>query len=121
MSETKHYKGKLIEILPTKNKSLKEISLDFLDKAEIIISPYEYEYHKGDYLKILCDEFSNKFLIYDNRLFEIIAKEIDVNDEILNVSYNGKSYNFECRFYNGATCLSEMLENGLDNLTKIKK
>ena len=121
MSETKHIKGRLKLVKPPEGKSLQDFSEEYLTEKNYTISDYNKKYHNGDYVHILVDAFNDDFIIINDKLFSLESTELDPDDEILNFNYNSSddSYDFECKFYNGGTCLSEMLEEGYKKLYKI--
>lgn len=121
MSETKHYRGKLFRVQHKKNETLQDVAKKILDKTKINISESDFNYYKGDYVKILCDIKNDDFIEIDGHLFSIIAHEIDPYSYILDFDIDETTrgaYDFECRFHNGGTCLREMLEEGYKRLHK---
>lgn len=121
MSETKHYKGKIYVVHPPNGETLQEYSKRVLDESNVKVNEYQFNYHKGDYVRILCDEKHNEYLRIDEQLFLLKKREIDLDDDILEFERDETSvdtFDFECKFYNGGTCLSEMLEEGYKRLFK---
>ena len=114
MSEIKHIKGKLKLVKPPQGKTLQDFAEQYLIEKNYTISDYNRKYHNGNYVFMLADAFNDDFIIINNILFRVESSELDPDDEILNFTYNSSddSYDFECKFYNGGTCLPEMLEEG---------
>lgn len=64
------------------------------------------------------DELYDKYIITDKIFAKIESKELEDEDTYINMSkVNDYTYSFETRFYNGGTCLSEMLESELSKET----
>lgn len=109
MSDYKAYTGKLkkIEFL-NDNETLEELQyrayLDFGGKGK---------YYKN----ILFEDFYDDFLIIENNLYKIMdLNETDPYDNYCIINKNEDStFSFSTRFYNGGTCLSEMLEDTIKN------
>ena len=117
MSEIKHFKGTLEKV---NEIDIQEFAKKFIEDNNVEITQYQYDYHNNDYSLILVDEFPEEFMFIDDILFKINSESIDPDDDILNFNYNEENdkYYFECKFYNGGTNLSEMLESGYKKYNK---
>lgn len=120
MSYTEFHKGKLKKVSELSIEELisfqkenisKVIFEDFFEKIED-----GYTFFEG-YDKTTREL---KYIFHKNILYEVVdhAQEDDT-DYLLDVTrLNENELKFNLIFYNGATCFSEMLEEGLDNLWK---
>jgi len=72
------------------------------------------DYREG----ILFEEFYEEYILANDQIWEIIEHS-DLGDEDmfckLTKNEDG-SYSFHSRFYNGGTCLTEMISDELENL-----
>jgi len=109
MSYTEHIKGKMREIPIIKSyeetcKNIYEAETGS-DKLPSWCMGYD------EYLYEECPEY----LLLKGRIFKIIEKEdIDPDTDFTNLTENEDgTISFETRFYNGGTCLSEVLESGI--------
>ena len=66
----------------------------------------------------VMSEFHQKYIVSGNDLYEIIEhEELDHSDSFAKLSKNEDgTISFFSTFYNGGTCLGEMLEDELKNL-----
>lgn len=106
MSETEHYKGKLIKIDGLDGLSFSEAIEVLKEKYEIEESDY---YEEDNYLE-------SENLIYINNVFyEMQRKQYDAYDDIIEAKKIDNGYEFELRYYNGGCGFSEALEEAIDN------
>ena len=110
MSETEHVEGRL------KNTG---VTFD-----EFMIE-YKKENERPDYYgddKVWFDDvfyelkFTFKGIVYD-----IEKNNVNQDSDISILTKDGDNFDFEFKFYNGGTCLSEMIEESIDKLTKESK
>ncbi len=68
------------------------------------------------------DSFDEKFFIWENEIWEAIehVEESDGDIDVMIPNEDG-TITFVMQFYNGGTCLSEMIEDGLKRLKRLKK
>ena len=68
----------------------------------------------------LFDEFYEKYLKINGQIWEVFDHvEKDPYDASCTLNDNGNgTFSFDARFYNGGTCLSEMIRDGLNKLIK---
>lgn len=76
------------------------------------------EYFQTNKQWLLCEK--ENFVVIGDTLWEIIEdKELDGDDDINHLTENEDgTISFVSRFYNGGTCLTEMLEEGIEKLNK---
>ena len=68
--------------------------------------------YNDDWIEQLQDSFYKKFLIIDDKIYQIEDTETDPDDDIVEVTKNKDgSYDYMLKFYNGGACLTELLEN----------
>jgi hypothetical protein len=80
---------------------------------------------KGEYYEgALFDEFYDDFIrVNKNVLYEVFDhEEKDYDDMFCDLTDNGDgTYSFTTRFYNGGTCMSEMVEHELKKIKSDEK
>jgi len=102
MSDYETHVGKVRKIKTVMGES-------FEDKCKML---YFNSGGKGEYYDgILFDEFYNKFIRIGEEIYKIYDnEEKECFDSFCELSENGDgTYSFSTMFYNGGTCLSEML------------
>ena len=68
----------------------------------------------------LQEDFYDHYFVYDDKIYNIQDKELD--DDICEAHKNEDgTIDYAVQFYNGGTCLSEMLENALKKLKRKTK
>lgn len=111
MGETETHMGKL-----------KRINCDSQNEfaAGVMQNEGEMPSYYDNPLKWMLSEYGDKYISISNGLWEVIENlELDPDDDINDLRENEDgTINFISRFYNGGTCLSEMLEEGLTELNK---
>jgi len=102
MSETEHWKGKLIST----GKTISE----FVSTDEI--PPYYKD--DEDYFE---DQYYRTAYMIGGIVYEIKMEEVNSDGDIANAACNSDgSIDFEVRFYNGGASFSEMIEQATDLL-----
>lgn len=67
----------------------------------------------------LKSDFYYKYFIYKECLYEAIDEEFDDGDDICKAKEESdETISYSLRFYNGGTCMSEMMESALNKLNK---
>ena len=114
MSEQKQYSGKL-KLISNSDSNLNDLCRMVLieDGAENIIN---------DCISLIQEEYQTKYIIHNDKLYKIIeCIEQDSEDSYINMTQNKDVFSFNTRFYNGGTCLVEMLEEGIEKLKEREK
>ena len=117
MSEIEGYKGKLT--LCKKYKDASELQSNLQDFWQSVPREERDKYYK-DVEEI--DEYEledNGYIVIDgNSIYKIeLDKEFDVYDNFVEVNQvQDGVYEFITQFYNGSTCLKEMLQDGFDKI-----
>lgn len=105
MSRQETIIGKIVKVIPQDNEDLE-------DQAKRILN---CEFDSRWYDTFLCQLLdSNNYIIVNNNIYKIIS-EHDMEDEdycIIN-KIDENTYSFITSFYNGVTCLTEMVEEEL--------
>jgi hypothetical protein len=67
---------------------------------------------------LLLEPYPAIVIEVDNTLWEVIEdkEEEDTEDMSILIPNNDGTYSYIMQFYNGGTCLSEMLEDGIKNI-----
>lgn len=97
--------------------TIEEWAEDKCNQLGIIKQPYHDDYWD-------CIEFtlSHKYIKKDDRLFEVEDKELEDCGDFLNYNINNDGeIEYSMKFYNGGTCLPEMLNEVLEEIEKKKK
>jgi len=116
MSDYEHYRGKLIPVHEIKNESLDDYAKRAFEKD------FNEDYwNTSRSLEDFIDNknLEDKYIVYKDIVYKIENKEkIDEEDSFIRMNYdNDGNIVFITRFYNGGTCLQEMLEEGLNTLS----
>jgi len=111
MSKTKVYSGKFVQLVPD-TWTLEDYCKFIADCENLNLTDY-YE----SYLDLITNEMSEKYFTYKDKLYMFLnITEGDADDSFIKINQSGRIYEFTTSFYNGVTCLSEMIEEGLDKL-----
>ena len=80
---------------------------------------HELESYHENWTEQFREHFYDKFLVTENTVYEIFD-HIETDDgSIYHMQENPDgTYTFVMQFYNGGTCLSECLEEGLEKVNK---
>lgn len=110
MSEDVRYQGYLEEVGNPNNLSLEELAKTICKQRGLELCVW-----CDTYLETLLDsdETDNGYVVLNDRLYQIQElEELDINEEYCDIyqTVDGR-YRFETQFYNGGTCLKEMLES----------
>jgi len=109
MSHTETHIGKLRKITLKENQTIeqwceekcKELNITFFDSWERTLL-YHYRY--------------DKYLFINDIIWEIFDHtEVEENVDIMTLNEDG-TLSFAMQFYNGGTCLSECIEDGIKRL-----
>ena len=88
---------------------------------EILIARGKQPEPKEDYVEYLLDEYYDEYFICDNCLYKIIEQESLDSECYCKISSNdNKTFSFITSFYNGGTCLNEMLFDAIRAYPKVK-
>lgn len=118
MSETVGYKGKLI--LCKKYKDAKELQSNLQNFWQSIPK----EERDKDYKDVEeIDEYEledNGYIVIDgNCIYKVELEDFDAYDDFVEITQvQDGVYKFVTQFYNGSTCLKEMLQEGFDQTRK---
>lgn len=115
MSDYEHQRGRMIKVVAEDGITLHQHCLNILKDNNL-----EYNGFHDNPAQMLADEFYNEYLYLQGELYKIL----EINDEDPYDSFahitsgdNGELL-FNSRYYNGGTCLSEMLDDALNRLNK---
>lgn len=108
MSDYESHTGKLILLEPKDGE-------DFKEQCKRLFLQNGGELEEYNDYSDLFSEFYNKYLYINEGIYQIIDhKELGEEDMFCKIHKNDDdTYSFHTRFYNGGTCLSEMLEDGM--------
>lgn len=125
MSYTELHFGKLKPI--SESFSLNDLKELLKDNPHLEVEDFEeketdeYDYFEvTDKTKKYKEPLYIKYILKGNRLFEMIehSGEKETDDLDLTTLNEDGTINFTYMFYNGGTCFSEMLEDGLEEVLK---
>jgi hypothetical protein len=104
MSEYETHRGKLIPV-DLEGQSLEDYCKDILDDSGYV---YDYTEWKQAFDEIMSEDY----IIYKDTLYLIEDIEKRVEDSFLEATKDKETsvINYDMTFYNGGTCLREMLE-----------
>lgn len=114
MSETVHYKGKLIRADKLPNETLEEQCKRILE----LIGQCTYcevdEFYTS-YAEMLTDEYYQQYIIHRDDLYQIEYRSLDMDDGIFITKPIPYGYEFEVKYYNGGCGFSEAIGYALNN------
>ena len=114
MSDYQHERGRLISIEKLDGEEVKDYFKRVLGES------FTEEYWDGkDPRKILYEQDLYNSVFYSNGiLYKVLElEEIDPYDDIQILREDPRGgYYFEMKYYNGGTCISEMIEESLEKL-----
>jgi hypothetical protein len=118
MSDYQHQRGTLRPFHKFENENVKEYFKRVLEED---FKEDEWLSNDEDPMEYLgMSDLYERYIFYKNKLhrvedFEELDPYGDV--QVLNANPDG-TFSFEMRYYNGGTCLSEMIEESLEQLNK---
>lgn len=82
----------------------------------------ELESWNSDWTEQFRDSFHNKYFIVENTVYEVFdhVEAEEGNDVDIMIPNPDGTFTFVMQFYNGGTCLPEMIEDGLKRINKNK-
>lgn len=103
MSEYETHRGKLIPV-DLEGQSLEDYCKELLDDSGYV---YDYTKWKQDFHELMYEDY----IIYGDALYKIEDNERDDGDSFVEATKDKETsvINYDMRFYNGGTCLREML------------
>lgn len=115
MSDYEQHRGKLIKLTstyPYQVENVDEIAKRVLLQREFNFTQFT---ERTDYASILLEYYSDEYVRCGDDLYQIVDHEEqeDSDDYVHLTEHLDGTLSFETRFYNGATYLSEMLEEAL--------
>ena len=115
VSETVRYKGKL-QLLDRKGVSISDTMVDLIQSSGREVPSY---YDLGDIYEVrdcFNDMLYDSHMLLGENVYKIIEKTKENSEHSLTVYEDNGLIHFDTTFYNGGTCLEEMLEDGLEEL-----
>lgn len=118
MSDNENHYGKLRLIQPNEGESF----LDLCKRLWIEKGNDVEDFEIDKYSNSLLWACSNDYLQCQDKLFEIFdhVEPDDDDPYFCNMTEKDGIISFHCHFYNGGTCLPEVLEDGLTDFFKNK-
>ena len=114
MSDYEQHSGKLKVVEPRENETLEQLKKRlWMEKDET---------NKEEDYEDLLEEYYNVYFEVNGKLWEVIEHEDHGDDDTFSrLQDNGDgTFSFHTRFYNGGTCMSEMITEALEKLDKKK-
>ncbi len=107
MSDYESHSGKIRKVFPQVNENFEQLC----KRLWVENGQKEDDYDKEQ----LFDEFYEKYLKINNEIWEVVEHEdLDDEDMFCRLSRNSDgTVSFHTRYYNGGTCMSEMIEEAL--------
>lgn len=119
MSQTELHIGKLRKITLKENQSLEDFYKEKLEEINIT----KLRSYDNDWEDAFRDAYQDKYFIVNDTIWEAFEhEEKDDSDDIYELKENPDgTLSFVMKFYNGGTCLSECMEEELENYLKEKQ
>jgi hypothetical protein len=118
MSETVHYRGRVIKVAVGLEGS-KEYATSILKERNKVVK----DYYKGNAIKCLCEEYYEEFFFYSktNDMYKIESKnDVDVYEDIIEAKIIDTGViEYELKYYNGGAGFKECLEEAFNKLDKL--
>ena len=118
MSDYEHQRGRIIKVVSEEGITLHQHCLNILEEKGIKYDE-NYKYYDNPEEQV-GDELYEKYVILQGELYEYLELvDEDPYESFAHVEEgdNGE-IRFHSRYYNGGTCLSEMLDEALGKLNK---
>lgn len=119
MSYTEKHIGKLVEVNFDKNGTSSEdfykILCEYHNYDSLTVSKYRGPYTYKSWEEMYWEELWDKDNMYrvDGKVYKLV-EHIDIENDIFKFWKNDDgSISFVAEFYNGGTCLSEIIEEGV--------
>lgn len=114
--DEKHF-GKIRLLTLADGQSTNDLCKELCEKNN-----YEFSSYHDDYIECLKDNGYEKYLVTENGIYEIFEhKEVSDDPYVQKLIPLGDgTFEFVATFYNGGTCLSEILEDELENYEQNK-
>lgn len=110
MSDTVHYKGHMVVVLPEEGDSLEDTCKRVMQNKELPIHEDSYEewvYYEGLELG---------YTIVEGKVYKISYESVDPYLDVFNANISDDgNVNFEVKYYNGGCSFPEALEEALKN------
>jgi hypothetical protein len=115
MSETVHYRGRVIKVAVGLEDS-KEYAISALRERNKTLE----DYYNGNVINCLCDNYYNEFFFHSktNNLYKIESKnKVNVYGEIIEAKIIKEGViEYELKYHNGGAGFSECMEEAFDKL-----
>jgi hypothetical protein len=117
MSDNESHYGKLRLIQSNEGESF----LDLCKRLWISKGNSEEDFEISRGSNSLLQDYYDDYVQHGDKLFEIFDHVESDDEYFCKLVESDGIINFHCQFYNGGTCLSECLEDGLEELFKNKE
>lgn len=115
MSDTVRYKGIIVKVELKNSETYDNFAKRILEEKGYKLSLFDKEHRSEKYAEILADYFHKEYMYLNKILYKIIECNQEPYDDYINIiKVNDKIY-FDACFYNGGTCLEELLEEKLSD------
>ena len=113
MSYTEYHIGKIKPINITGEELENYCKQILLEHSYISENSPEKDEFYNSYAELLVDELGDEYMYLNGILYKIIEDK-EVDDDVVNITRNEDgTINYVATFYNGGTCLTEVLESVL--------
>lgn len=118
MSETVHYRGKLIKIEKWNDNETLEQQCKRVLEARENCEYAELDTYHTSYAEILTDEYYHKYITHNDTLYTVEKQTLDHDEDIFIVNPIEDGYEFEVKYYNGGCGFNEAIAEGFNNLER---
>lgn len=108
MSYTESHVGKI------KKVDLEGLTIEEWAKEVATAYGMEFKEYYDSYKELVLDELYSRYIIVEEEVYEIIEDREFTEEDISELTPEGDGvFSFVMQFYNGGTCLTEMLEDAI--------
>jgi hypothetical protein len=107
-----HHHGILRKVSRLKNETLEE-------QCKQLLNVDEFDDYYESYQEMFESEFYKKYVIYNDMIYKVEAKQTDPYGDIFVANKNSDgTINFEVQYYNGGCGFSEAIDIALNNMSR---
>jgi len=119
MSETVHYKGKLVKVVFYRGETMIDRMIDLLDlECKVSCNSYHIDWSNDDEIKeTFLEAFCDEYILAKGELYEITEKkEICPYDDLFKAKeIEDGVFEYEVKYYSGGCGFSEAIDTAMED------